>query len=98
MDSPLEPNPEPSFSPEKTMILSPAIAQLEKLIAELDGVMSEQLPELLGIKRESDELLRKKLMNLDKQMEYQRGQLDRQLQYEIQSVNEEIEDFVKVDS
>jgi hypothetical protein len=98
MDSHAETDPRPPLTPEKTLILSPAIAQLEKILAEFDGITSEQHPELLRIKRESDEILQKKWAVLDKHSEYQRWMLERQLQCEIQCANEEIEDFGKPES
>jgi septal ring factor EnvC (AmiA/AmiB activator) len=80
--------------PAKTVILTPAIAQLEKCIAELESVINETHPELQRVKQENEEFLRQRYSTLDKQNEHQRGILARQLQCEIQAAEEGMEDFI----
>jgi hypothetical protein len=83
----------PFPGPDKSMVLTPAIAQLERLLAELEAISNDVHPELLRVKRENEELLRQRWEALDKQTEYQHALLDRQLACELQSAREEIEDF-----
>jgi hypothetical protein len=79
--------------PEKTTVLTPVIAQLEKILAEVQSIQSDTHPELVRVKKEQAELFRQHCTQLDKYREHERRILEQQMKCEIQSARDELDDF-----
>ena len=78
---------------EKVIVLTPAIATFERLAKELQSLRDGSHPELQRLKREHDELKKKKFDSLEKNAEYEIKFIEQQYRCEVQSAQEELEDF-----
>lgn len=80
--------------PEKSVVLTPAIAAFEKIIAEYKLLKEGRHPELEKLKKEQQEAQNQRFAVLDKFAEYQRQIIRQQYQCEVQQANEEYDNFV----
>ncbi|OHT08992.1 hypothetical protein TRFO_22228 [Tritrichomonas foetus] len=83
-----------SHSSEKAIVLTPAIATFEKIIAELSALNNDTHPELVKLKKEHDEIIQQRFSILDKYSEYQKKLIQQQYTCEIQQAQDEYEDFI----
>jgi hypothetical protein len=84
----------PMFRPlEKPFLVTASVAQFEKLISELEMVQNGTHPELLRLKNEQDEYLRRWQLKMRKIQNNQCDMFGLELDYEVQSAKEELEDF-----
>lgn len=79
---------------EKSIILTPAIANFEKIISELTSLENDTHPELVKLKKEHDDIISRKFSIFDKYSELEKNLIRAQCQCEIQQAQEEYEDFI----
>lgn len=84
----------PNFSPmEKVLTLTPAIAAFERLAKEFQQVQDGTHPELDRVEREQKEEYRRKCEQLQKNSDYWKKLREKEYECEIQSAQDELEDF-----
>ena len=74
-------------------MLTPAVASFERLAQELQLLKEGKHPDLIKLKREQEEVRRQKFSILEKNAEYEKRIIDQQCRFEVQSAEDELEDF-----
>jgi hypothetical protein len=92
------PTSKPVAPPEKVIVLTPVIAQVEKLLVEVESLENETHPDLVRMKKEQAETLQQQFAHLDNYLEHLKQLLEKQTKCEIQSIEDEMEEFTELNS